>query len=175
MAFIPRTSTTDPTPMENSPWWYSSGNKYYASGWGLPNCTCYCYGRIGEIKGAFDTRVPNGDGQDWWPNALAAGDLPYGQAPALGAIICFGAPAGSGFYGHVAIVEQIYDNGDLLLSNSGYPANYFWTARVTRANDYREQWEINRGYYLQGFLYPVQHIPTDAEIAALIAVLREDD
>lgn len=163
MAFVPRLSTLTPTDMTNNPWWYSSGNKYYASGYGLPNCTCYCYGRVGEYLGAFDTRVPNGDGGQWYPNAVAAGELPVGGEPALGAIACWYDPGGY-YAGHVAIVEDIQDNGNtLILSNSGWvrpippsdPFN-FWTATVTRDYNYTETWARARGYVLQGFIYTYQ-------------------
>lgn len=152
MAFIPRTSITDPTQMQDNPWWYSNGNKYYASGYGLPNCTCYCCGRVGEYKGEFDARIPNGDGGQWFPNAVAADNVPYGNEPALGAIACWYDPNGT-YLGHVAIVEEIYPDGSLMLSNSGYPSSYFWTATVTPQNNYTEQWALDRGYVLQGFLY----------------------
>ena len=67
MAFVPRLSTTDPTPMQGNPWWYSNGNIYYAYGHGLPNCTAYAYGRFAEIANQlnkiacehFDPKVGN--------------------------------------------------------------------------------------------------------------------
>ena len=153
MAYVPRTSTTVPTAMQNNPWWYSTGNKYYPN-YGLPNCTCYCYGRVGELLGHFDTRVPSGDGGQWYPNAVAAGQLQVGSTPALGAISCY-ADRNGVFLGHVSIVEEIDANGNIRTSNSGYPDTYFWYSGWLTAGDYTEGWmhQGGRDYYHQGFIY----------------------
>ena len=159
MAYIPRLSTSSPTVMQNNPWWYSSGNRFYAAGYGLPNCTCYCYGRTGEITGAFNTDLPYGDGGTWYNYIVSRGIIPVGSEPKLGAIACWYDPNGV-YAGHVAQVEEISaDRNTITLSNSGYPSNYFWTASVTRANNFTEQWALNRGYVLQGFIY-VYNDPT---------------
>ena len=173
MSFVPRLSVNSPTYMgatseypNGNPWWYSNGNKYYRSGYGLPNCTCYCYGRVGEYLGDFDVRVPNGDGGQWYPNAVSAGLLPVGSTPALGAIACWYDPNGQ-YAGHVAIVEEIATDGTLTLSNSGWidrpvpPWTFnFWVSYVNSSNGYREQWMVNRGYQLQGFIYTYEEPPT---------------
>ena len=152
MPFTPRTSITVPTAMAGNPWWYSNGNIFYAAGYGLPNCTCYSYGRVGEILGAFETRLPSGDAGTWYPTIQLNGALPIGSTPALGAVICWYDPNGV-WAGHCAIVEEIRANGDLYCSNSGYPDNYFWMSTLTQASGYRENWMISRGYQFQGFIY----------------------
>lgn len=158
MAYVPRTSTTSPTPMQNNPWWYSTGNKYYPN-YPLPNCTCYCYGRVGEFMGAFDTRVPNGNGGEWYPNAVAAGELQVGQVPQLGAIACYYDPSGV-YLGHVSIVEEVDENWRIRTSNSGYPDTYFWyTDWLSYDDGYLENWMIQRGYEFQGFIYPYDTPP----------------
>ena len=154
----PRTSTTNPTQMINNSWWYSSGNIYYPN-FGLPNCTCYCYGRIGEILGHFETRLPSGNAGNWYPNAVGQGLLPLGSEPAAGSVICWYDPNGI-YLGHVAVVEYVNDDGSIFTSNSGYPDNYFWTATLTRASGYRENWMISRGYQLQGFIYAYDMPPS---------------
>ena len=166
----PRTSTTNPTQMINNSWWYSSGNIYYPN-YGLPNCTCYCYGRIGEILGHFETRLPSGDGGQWYPNAVLQGLLPVGSDPAAGAVACWYDPNGI-YLGHVAVVEYVNDDGSIFTSNSGYPDNYFWTATLTRSSGYRENWMISRGYQLQGFIYAYDMPPSSDNDALLFLALR---
>lgn len=46
-SFQPRLSMTP----ENAPSYYTTLNPYYTSGYGMPNCTCYAYGRAYEILG----------------------------------------------------------------------------------------------------------------------------
>lgn len=165
MPYVPRTSITSPTVMQDNPWWYSSGNIYYPT-YGLPNCTCYCYGRVGEYSGAFDTRLPGGNGGQWWPNAAAAGILPMGQEPALGAIACY-ADLNGNYLGHVSIVEEIDSAGYIRTSNSGWPSTYFWYSNWLTPGDYTEPWMhqpgssgLPRDYYCQGFIYVYELPPT---------------
>lgn len=153
MAFVPRLTKSG---MYNSPWWYSTGNIYYPN-YQLPNCTCYCYGRWGELYGAFQN-LPSANGGDWYRRAT---NFKRGNTPQLGAIACWYSPTGS-YAGHVAVVEQITSNG-IVTSNSGYfrpiasnppdTTNYFWTETCMESNGYRSGWMISRGYQLAGFIY----------------------
>lgn len=136
------------------PWW-EDGNKYYDSGNGLPNCTCYCYGRAAEILGGWDTNLPNGNGMDWFGEAQQAG-YQTGSTPQLGAIMCW-APRdpNSSAYGHVATVEVINADGTVVTSNSGWPNSYFFTETLDPNNGYLSWWmqDPTRDYYFQGFIY----------------------
>ena len=136
------------------PWW-EDGNKYYDSGNGLPNCTCYCYGRAAEILGGWDTNLPNGNGMDWFGEAQQAG-YQTGSTPQLGAIMCW-APRdpNSSSYGHVATVEVINADGTVVTSNSGWPNSYFFTETLDPNNGYLSWWmqDPSRDYYFQGFIY----------------------
>lgn len=155
--FVPRLSTTTPTDMTNNPWWYSSGNVLYAIGYGLPNCTCYAYGRYAEIRNAF-APLPTGNAGNWWAQATG---FAKGQTPQLGSIACYTSRSGSK-PGHVAVVEEI--NGDqITTSNSGYGGPYFFLNTTSAAENYTPAWmsESGRDYYLQGFIY------NDAEIEAV--------
>lgn len=143
------------------PWW-EDGNKYYDSGNGLPNCTCYCYGRAAEILGGWDTNLPNGNGMDWFGEAQQAG-YQTGSTPQLGAIMCW-APRdpNSSAYGHVATVEVINADGTVITSNSGWPNSYFFTETLDPNNGYLSWWmqDPSRDYYFQGFIYnTTQPIP----------------
>lgn len=154
MAYVPRLNANG---IYQSKWWYGSGNIYLPN-YGLPNCTCYCYGRSGEITGKFQP-LPSANGGDWYKRAT---NFKRGKTPALGAVACWYSPTGA-YAGHVAQVEQIKSNGDIVTSNSGYKRpiypyppntpNYFWTETCTKSSGYRSGWMISRGYALAGFIY----------------------
>lgn len=146
MSFTPRLNSNG---MQGNPWWYSSGNPFYASGYGLPNCTCYAYGRYAEIRNGF-ANLPTGDGKDWYANATA---FERGSVPKLGAVVCYGSTSGN-YGGHVAIVEQINSDGSIVTSNSAYHGTYFFLNTVYPADNYLPSWATtSRDYYLQGFIY----------------------
>lgn len=147
--------------MLNSKYWYSNTNPFYPSGWGLPNCTCYAWGRFWEISDVVP-HLPTGNGGQWWGSVSG---YEVGQTPQLGAIMCFYDPNGEG---HVAIVEEIDEQGNVVSSNSGYSRNpggyddpnYFFIDHNPKATNYRSTWEVARGYSFQGFIYnPEQPVP----------------
>ena len=153
MAYIPR---LDDTGMLNNIHWYSIQNPYYATGYGMPNCTAYAWGRFWEIgdplSGGLNvpTHLPGyWDGQLWFQKAIDDGTYETGQVPALGAVICFTG----GSAGHVAIVEEINSDGTIVTSNSAYGGPYFYTQTLSPSNNY--SWTSAGGnlYTLQGFIY----------------------
>lgn len=91
MAFTPRLN--DNGIVDNFHWY--SQNPFYQSGYGMPNCTCYSYGRFWEIGDPLNigqhkpTDLPLGDGGTWWGDAVSSGIYQTGQTPELGAVICF--------------------------------------------------------------------------------------
>lgn len=140
--FTPRLNSNN---INGNPLWYSNENIFYRAQFGLPNCTCYAWGRLWEIMGTPPTTSLNGNGGEWFEQGKAAG-LRYGTKPELGAVICWGPPT----MGHVAIVEQINEDGSIVTSNSGYPNTFFWIETLYPP-DYQVSW--NPSYYFQGFLY----------------------
>lgn len=153
--FVPRLNDSG---MTSSAWWYSSGNPFYAAGYGLPNCTCYAYGRYAEARGAW-ANLPRWDAEDWYDDATS---FSRGSVPALGAVLCLGQ-TGDG-PGHVAIVEQIAENGDIVVSESHYNGTYWNLRTITRASGYNP-W--GGSFYFQGFIYNewspgVQPIPSSS-------------
>lgn len=152
MSYIPRLTENTPTAMQNNPWWYSNANIFYASGYGLPNCTCYAYGRYAEVRNAWAS-LPSGDAGTWYDNAT---NFQRGQTPQLGAIICWHDPNGV-YAGHVAIVEEILSNGRINTSNSAYGGQYFYTA-YRDPPDYYIPYH-NGAYTFQGFIYNDTPIP----------------
>ena len=135
--------------MYNNPMWYSD-NPFYNSGWGLPNCTCYAWGRFWEVAGT--SNLPNGpttlcpyDAEHWY--AWADG-YPRGSTPQLGAIACYADGDFSGL-GHVCIVERDNGDGTWLVSESALNGYYFRATHSIAANgDYGYG-----NYVFQGFIY----------------------
>lgn len=75
MAYTPR---LDDNGIVDNFHWYSD-NPFYIAGYGLPNCTCYAWGRFWEIGDPNSTgenkptELPTGDGGVWWERAVASG------------------------------------------------------------------------------------------------------
>ena len=141
--------------MYGNPWWYSNDNVFYATGNGLPNCTCYAYGRYAEIRNGF-ADLPTGNAGDWWDDPRRL-NFQSGSQPQLGAVACYTSPSGV-YLGHVSIVEEIRQDGSIITSNSAWTASggtYFWVSDpLTPASGYRETWMItSRDYVCQGFIY----------------------
>ena len=100
-----------------------------------------------------------GDAGGWYTNSDSS--LQRGQIPELGAIACWYDPYGY-YAGHVAVVEQIYDNTHILTSNSGYGGTYFYTEDNYQSNNWIGDSISHRPYLFRGFIYlpgstPGQH------------------
>ena len=153
MAFVPR---LDDYGIRGSKWWYSNSNIFYASGYELPNCTCYAYGRVAEANNRWlrDIGV-HGNGGTWW-DEFNREKFSYGSTPQLGAILCLGTTPQSGSHvGHVAVVEEI-GSGYITTSNSYYGGSLFATETVYERDGYIPSWAKQGGgynYRLQGFIY----------------------
>lgn len=92
----------------------------------LANCVGYAAGRFNEIIGrgcfVYWQYAPNPD--QWIATAKEYG-LRTGSEPELGAVAVWTH--------HVAVVEQINDDGSIITSESGYGcANPFWTSKRSR-------------------------------------------
>lgn len=136
--YIPRLTDEG---MLNNPFWYSD-NPFYQSGFGLPNCTCYAWGRLYELNG----EAPNtslGDAQSWFDFNKNNHIYPYGNTAQLGAIICFHNDATGG---HVGIVEKIEGN-TITTSNSAYGGAYFYLQTLEMGS------ESHGNYTFQGYIY----------------------
>lgn len=114
----------------------------------LPNCVGYAWGRFYEIIGKRPT-LGRGNAENWYGTNDG---YKRSKTPALGAVICWAkgkVGVSSDGAGHVAIVEQIEPNGDIITSNSGYKSTRFWTQKFTKASGY-----AMKGYTFQGFILP---------------------
>lgn len=136
-------------PAKTDRHYYSNDNAFFRSGFGMPNCTAYAHGRFAEITGKFPKMY--GNAEDWWDEAKKAG-YETGQVPKLGAICVWKAGQTHNSVdgaGHVAIVEQIKANGDIVTSNSAWKGLEFYTQEITKASGY--MYASNRPFL--GFIY----------------------
>ena len=120
-SFTPRTTA----PSTSNSYYYSS-NPFYKSGYGMPNCTCYAYGRAWEILGSKPSLSTGNAGKWYWYNKNN-GIYSYGSTPKLGAIACWDKYDEN--QGHVAVVEAI--SGDTItISESHYKSTNFDTRNI---------------------------------------------
>ena len=110
--------------------YWGSLNPFTSAGYGLPNCTCYAWGRFWEISdttgnGSNKPSLPTSDAGLWFEKVE---DYVTGQIAKLGAVICWSDNSGGA--GHVAIVEQINSDGSIVTSNSAYNSTYFYTKTI---------------------------------------------
>ena len=133
--FVPR--KTEPLRTDPN---YTTNNPYYPT-YGMPNCTCYAYGRAMELLG-YRPNLSRGNAYEWYGYNQSTKAFPSGNEPKLGAIACWSG-------GHVAVVEGI-DADTIWLSESDYPNDeipegiYFRYYSINR---------YNMGNDLQGYIY----------------------
>ena len=125
---------------------YSYGGYNYCividnlTGYTMPNCTGYAWGRWRELLG-YHHNLSTGNGGSWYLNT--ADGYQRGQDVKLAAVACWSG-GGDGF-GHVAIVEEIDATG-YYISNSAYNGYMFQYQHIT--GNY-----FQAGYTFQGFIY----------------------
>ena len=98
-------------------------NVYFQTGYGMPNCVAYAYGRVYEMNGEKPL-INHGSAGDWYFINKSNGYYDYGSTPKLGAVACWS--------NHVAVVEKINKDGSVTLSESHWGGTYFDT--VTYSN-----------------------------------------
>lgn len=134
-------------PAKNNPFFFNPRyNAFAGTAYGPPalthNCTWYAYGRFAEILGKRPA-LPTGNADQWYRTCTA---YKKGRTPKVGAVVCWRYSNGS--FGHVAVVEEIKSNGDIVTSNSGWRGSHFWMQTWTKASGYQ-----GNGSILQGFIY----------------------
>lgn len=120
------------------------------SGSCLPNCVGYAWGRFYEITGKRPA-LSRANAENWY--GYTADGYQRSQTPALGAVVCWRkgkAGVAADGAGHVAIVEEVKSNGDIVTSNSAYGGTRFYMKTVTKASGYA----IGSAYTFQGFILP---------------------
>ena len=115
-SFEPRLTS----PTGSNAYYNRSLNAFSQTGYGMPNCTAYVYGRIYEITGEAP-RIKSGSAGDWWYINKRNDYYEYGSEPKIGAIACWS--------NHVAVVEVI-DGNTITISQSHWGGTYFDTDTV---------------------------------------------
>ncbi|MFI3261136.1 MAG: LysM peptidoglycan-binding domain-containing protein [bacterium] len=129
----------------------------------LPNCVGYAWGRSYELMNSMPS-LSRGNAEGWYnyDDGYKRGNLPK-----LGAIACWKSGNISSIsdgLGHVAVVEEIYSDGGILVSNSAYGGLRFYTKKIP--NNYY----FGTGFEFQGFIYlpvdfTIENIKANEEIA----------
>lgn len=170
--YTPRTTRTG---MAGAQYWYGGySNNPFLPTYGLPNCTCYAWGRTWENSGQQPWGLSTGDAGTWYNHSDQFQRGPA-STPKLGAIICMsGGPPGTSGRGHVGVVEEIFTDGCVLFSNSGYYRGsdqnkwndlYFYLVCGHPSDNYQtpRHGYVDHsygGYNIQGFIYnPVDFDP----------------
>ncbi len=140
-SYTPRLSA----PAAANKYYYSDANIFYRYGWGMPNCTCYAWGRAYEILGS-QPQLSTYSAYLWYDYNKDNKIYSYGQTPKLGAIACW--VYSSGYAGHVAVVEKITST-TVTFSNSAWGGEEFYlsTAPVSDPSNGRDTW------IFQGYIY----------------------
>lgn len=140
-SYIPRLSA----PEYSNACYYSNENVFYASSFGMPNCTCYAWGRAYELLGEYP-ELCLWDAGCWYDYNRDNGFYAYGDIPKPGAVACW--KYSDGGPGHVAVVERV-DGDTVTFSNSAYSGTEFYvsTAPVDDPSNGMETW------IFQGYIY----------------------
>lgn len=178
--FIPR--LTEPNKgTDGEAYWVQESKGGYnpfgarnADGDVLPNCTSYAWGRFYELIGERP-KLSTSDAENWWGHTQDG--YKRGQDPSLGAIICWRKGKvgdDSDGAGHVAVVEQINDDGSIVTSESGYNSTTrWWTTKRTNTNG---NWGAGSEYTFQGFIYCPTVVATPvAEAIDKSSVISKDE
>jgi len=110
----------------------------------IPNCVGYAYGRYMEIRGITSCNLPTGNANTWYSTAQSRG-FDCSQTPTVGSVAVFGGTQ----YGHVAVVEEIKPNGDLVLSESNWSHSPFRNVTIKKSNGYN----YSNSLHLLGFIH----------------------
>lgn len=154
-----KTSRRTSAPAKSNTWYYGSKNWYWTHGWGPQNghgnCTWYAYGRAAEYTGKFQ-KLSHNNAVEWYSEWKKIGGK-VSSVPKVGSVAVWKyktAYADGSKPGHVAFVEKVKSNGDIVTSQSGWSSGIFWEKTYKKGtnsnNNYRMYY--NNDEFL-GFIY----------------------
>lgn len=119
----------------------------------LSNCVGYAYGRFNEIGGyGYCKYLAPTNAENFIEHK---GSCKVGQTPQVGACMVWRKGAtlsGSDGAGHVAIVEKVISDTEVITSESGWNCSKpFWTQTRKKGSDGR--WGCGSAYTFLGFIY----------------------
>lgn len=124
----------------------------------LSNCVGWAIGRAMEILQTQTNPLPHLNAEDFYNNTR----LEKGKTPKNGAIICWKQGKlwnSNDGCGHVAVVEKIISNNEIITSESAYGGMAYYTKRRTNDNG---KWGASASYELMGFIYlPEECVPIE--------------
>ena len=154
----------------------------------LPNCTSWAWGRAYEIMGE-EPPIFAGDAGCWYEyfNTLnAEGALEAkgysrrgkDEPPVLGAIACWAQKSDPSTMGHVAIVEEIHDDGEITISESGWGqwewGPCFYRVRKLNPADYSDEHDFQGYIVLPGYSWAVTEPTIEIESFTLKETSTEE-
>lgn len=149
--FVPRLTA----PLATDKYWIHTSRGglndciHISGGSVLPNCVGYTWGRFYELIGE-KPRLSRGNAEDWYGNT--ADGYKRSAVPKLGAVACWrkgNVGNSADGCGHVAIVEEIKPNGDIVCSNSAYGGTRFYIQTYVKSANYN-----SGALTFQGFILP---------------------
>lgn len=120
----------------------------------LSNCVGYAFARFCEIASMEPAECKLGKtagvaypqhANQWWSHDKSG--YHHSQQPRVGACWC-GIRKSDGL-GHVMIVEDVYQNGDIMVSGSSWNGRAFYNKTLTKASNY----SYGKAWFTQGFIY----------------------
>ncbi len=154
MLYEPRLSA----PKKTEELLFSDKNFFTKHGYPMNNCTTYCWGewmrRVGKSIGC------RGCAGGWiWEVGYRNLGWKISQTPVLGAVAVWKVKGvkldGVRTAGHVAMVEQIRANGDIITSNSAYKGTMFYLQELKAGFKYAWTSKITgKEYEFLGFICP---------------------
>lgn len=160
--FTPRLNAPYNTNASEVPLWFANPRNGYFPDYQMPNCTCYAWGRVMELGNENGLKIISdgilGSANLWGEIDYIGQFWKKGNRPKLGAVAVW---TEAGKDGHVAVVEQINEDGSYVCSNSGYyrPVDtsnwhYFFITNCTSDNKIYYDGSLWPQYIFKEFLYP---------------------
>lgn len=120
----------------------------------LSNCVGWAIGRVMEILQTTTNPLPHLNAEDFYNNT----NLPKGQVAKNGAVACWRQGKlwnGEDGAGHVAVVEKVISDNEIITSESAYGGMAFYTKRRNNNNG---KWGASDNYDFMGFIYPADDL-----------------
>ena len=129
----------------------------------LSNCVGWAIGRAMEILQTKTSPFPSRNAEDFYNSTT----LEKGQTPKNGAIMCWLQGQlwnGGDGAGHVAVVEKVISDTEIITSESAYGGAAFYTKRRVKGDG---NWGMDARFKLMGFIYlPEECVPDDDTVSS---------